>query len=125
MDLDYRPKVFAAIIALIALAVGGGIYGSYLKTSSKALYPQEEARILLQECVVHLQNSHSPSDIEAFLRKVEDSQRGIDKSEAIVTGVSLLIGGAKDVSGGMGKPLAMCLVDLQSRLDQLNLDENG
>ncbi|MBD1574641.1 hypothetical protein HC725_15360 [Vibrio sp. S17_S38] len=115
LDLDIKSMVFGGVLSL---AVGGGLYGLYLKTLGPSAITQGQTYGLIQECASLLGSSNSV-EIKQFLQKIDQRKKEINKSDATVTAIGLAAGQSYDDAPGMGKPLAMCAKELASKVESL------
>lgn len=105
----------------LSLAVGGGVYGLYMKYLAPAAFSEVSAYELIGKCVVLNSNpTLIPSrieEIETFLETVKLKSPEISKADAVVTAVAGTAG-EKNIPIGMGGPLQMCVRDLTRNLER-------
>jgi hypothetical protein len=115
LDLDLKS---VAVGFVLSAAAGGGLYGLYIKTTAEAGMAQANAYGLIGECVSLMSSSNS-ADIKAFITRANESLPRIQKSDAVVTGVSAVASDNKRVVG-FGAPLHMCLGGLEDHLRRVD-----
>lgn len=116
MELDIKSL---ALWGVLSIAVGGGIYGAYVKLFGKAVKTQGQSYIYLIECT-GLQESYDKTELIEFLKKYQENKEEIKKSDAVLTGVNAVISqNSQPKAAGMGIPLSMCIENLEKRLAEL------
>lgn len=117
--MDLKSALFGSILSL---AVGGGIYGLYLKQIAPAAFSEVSGYELLGKCVVFNSNPilipTRLKEIESFLKDVESQFPEIAKADAVVTMVAISAGEKNGIPAGMGKPLQMCIQDLEQNVEK-------
>jgi hypothetical protein len=118
--LDHFNIKSALVGGALGLAVGGGIYGLYMKALAPAAFSEASAYGLIGKCVeLNTNKTMIPvreKEIESFLNSVEKKSPEIFKADAVVTGVAIAAG-ERDIPAGMGTPLRMCIQDLKKSLE--------
>ncbi|EIO5095141.1 hypothetical protein LQN35_000407 [Vibrio parahaemolyticus] len=103
MDFDLKSL---AVGSFIGLAVGGGIYGFYLKNMAEANVNQATGYRHVAKCV-SLLGSSNLEEIADFLNKLPQKQKDLEESDTIATATTTVLSGELEMSG-MGLPLAQC-----------------
>lgn len=115
MDINISK---ALLWSLLAAAVGGGIYGSYIKTFGKAAHGQVSANTLSGQCA-SLLSSSDPDSIDEFIVRANKAIPEIQKSDAVTGLVAMVAAADHQQKPTSGDPLRVCLGILQGRLDEL------
>jgi len=100
---------------VVGVAVGGGMYGSYIKLFGKNTIIQVNAYVSVMECA-SLLSSRNKEKIQCFISEYEKNKIKIRKSDAIVSGVATVIN-HKTIGSGMGVPLESCVNNLKKHLN--------
>ncbi|MDP2596011.1 hypothetical protein [Alteromonas stellipolaris] len=115
-DLDFKSLFMWTVLGI---AVGGGVYGAYVKFFGKTAKTQGEAYTLLIECTTLLR-SYSATDINEFINKYRLKESNIEKSDAVMTGLNAVIDhNSPPKATGMGVSLSMCIKNLEGRLSEI------
>ncbi|WP_319380899.1 hypothetical protein [Thiomicrorhabdus sp.] len=114
MDFDIKS---IGLGILLSIAVGGGLYGMYVKfwtgTISDQIYGYQE----IGQCS-NLLSSSNADEIKNFLNSLPSKLQKLEKSDAAMTGMATLADGKLHLSG-MGMPLKQCAQLLNERFEKL------
>jgi len=115
-DMDIKSFI---LWGALGIAVGGGLYGAYIKFFGKNAIIQVDAYGSIGECV-SLIDSHDVVKIKEFIKYYESEKEKIQKSDASVAIINIAV--TQEVPRkpvGMGAPLGECVIQLKNRVTEL------
>lgn len=108
---------------VLSMVAGGGIYGLYLSTYSKATIREVNGENALQQCIFYealpAPQIHGKG-IQAFIDATRKNLPSVRKGDAIATITAVVVGGKLRHPVGAGQPLSLCLIRLENKLHRLN-----
>jgi hypothetical protein len=102
----------------LSIAVGGGLYGLYLKTLAPAVLTEAHALELVQKCLEYNNAATIPfhvAEIEILLKTIHEHRKDIGKADA----VAAVVAGGPSTSGdlrGVGPSLSRCAKQLERKV---------